>query len=576
MSTQPPPPRPDRTESLSRPQRSDSLLPPPRVFPAWERWVVLSISTLGAFLASVQGSALIVALPDLMAALDATIGTIMWVMISYILVVAAISQILGKLDKKPSPDQRSIIKFQTTSGDKLGRALTYNIGFALFALGGLLAGFSDRAHKGYDLIGYRCIQGLGACLIFVSSGAIVADRFAPFGQVGFATGFIQLALAFGSVVGPVIGGGAVEASWKWVFWVTIIPAALACVAAFWKNKDVYPFSRARLMKFLGEYNLLGAFFFVTAITLLIIALQEAVFPDGSGLSTSLGKWMTGLGCVVAAALWIGTDLRAKVPVLSRELWLSKDFSIAALGLTMSSFVRSNYVFAFIFYFQGPYSLSPLMAGVYTIPYGFGLMVTGFLSGRLMDRFGPRIMCMAGPIFAGLASIGTIFHTHHTSYGAIAVNLFLVGCGWGMFNSPAMTLLLVSVKPEKRGEASSVSMTLIMIAQVLAIIFVFKFILASLSFEQAIALFLYGGGGLNEDAINSFLNGLHVVYYVSLGVSFATAALSFFMSNRPAPNVGGAKAAGEGVGSPEVVDGGDTLVDELPALAREKDVEAGNV
>ena len=86
----------------------------------------------------------------------------MWVMISYILVVAAIALPLGKI------------------GDKLGRASTYNIGFFLFALGGLLSGFSKPAHEGFDLVGYRVIQGLGAAFIFVSSGAIVAGMFLSF------------------------------------------------------------------------------------------------------------------------------------------------------------------------------------------------------------------------------------------------------------------------------------------------------------------------------------------------------------------------------------------------------------
>ncbi|KAJ3041550.1 hypothetical protein HDV00_009025 [Rhizophlyctis rosea] len=485
--------------------------PQPRQFPAWERWVVLGVSTLGGFMAAIQGSALIVALPDLMAHLETSINTIMWVMISYILVVAAIALPLGKI------------------GDKLGRAVTYNIGFALFAIGGLLSGFSKPEHHGADLIGYRAIQGLGAAFIFVSSGALVADRFAPFNQVGLATGVIQLAFAAGTVVGPIVGGGALLASWSWVFWVTTIPAAIGCVLGFWKNKNVYPFSARNLFEFLKHYNSIGAVLIITAITLLVMLLSYAVFPDGTTVSSSKGLGLLGMGVVLGAILYVISEWRSNTPVIDGKMFLSRNFSIALVNATLGSFVRSSFVFAFIFFFQGPFSQSPLMAGVYVIPFGVGLMIAGLLSGRLADRMGARTLSVIGPFIAAIASIGTIFHNQHTNYGGIAVNIFILGFGWGIFNSPIMTLLMLAVPPSKRGEASALNMTALMLAQMLAIIFVFKFILTSLPFEVALQLFLYGGGGLSDESISEFLSGLHVVYYVCIALSVLAGLLSLLIS-----------------------------------------------
>jgi hypothetical protein len=45
-------------------------------------WVALSVTTVGALLASVQSSALLIALPDILTALHAQFLTIMWVLLS--------------------------------------------------------------------------------------------------------------------------------------------------------------------------------------------------------------------------------------------------------------------------------------------------------------------------------------------------------------------------------------------------------------------------------------------------------------------------------------------------------------
>jgi len=44
-------------------------------------WVALSVTTVGALLASIQGSALLIALPNIMAELHTTFFTIMWVLL---------------------------------------------------------------------------------------------------------------------------------------------------------------------------------------------------------------------------------------------------------------------------------------------------------------------------------------------------------------------------------------------------------------------------------------------------------------------------------------------------------------
>ncbi|KAJ3040699.1 hypothetical protein HDV00_010592 [Rhizophlyctis rosea] len=431
-----------------------------------------------------------------------------------VVVIASVSQILGKL------------------GDKIGRAVTYNFGFAVFGLAGLLAGFSQPQFKGMDLIGYRCLQGLGGACIFVSSAAIVADRFAPFGQVGLATGVIQLALAVGFALGPVIGGGALRASWSWIFWVTVPTAVIGCALGFWKNKDAVPFSLKRVTSFLRQFNILGCIMLITSIALLVVLLSEAVFPDGSGAGKPLGMGMLGLGFVLAGIIWIVTEFRAKVRVLSVEMFRSRDFTIGCLGIGIASFCRSCFVFALTFFYQGPYGQDPLMAGVYLVPLGVGLGVGGFLSGRLADRIGFRTMCVVGPLVAAVSTIGAVFHKANTPYAGIAFTELFIGLGY-------LTL------PHNLSLHTKIRMTLMMLCQMFAIILVFKLILASLSYEEAISLFLYGGGLSDPATTDQFLDGLHKIYYIAIAVSVLVAVISFFIKAKIINPGAGTKPDGKG-------------------------------
>ena len=81
------------------------------------QWTALSVTTVGALLASIQGSALLIALPNILTELQATFLTIMWVLIGYLLITTVLTPVIGRL------------------ADIWGRKRLYNSGFIMFALG---------------------------------------------------------------------------------------------------------------------------------------------------------------------------------------------------------------------------------------------------------------------------------------------------------------------------------------------------------------------------------------------------------------------------------------------------------
>ena len=79
-------------------------------------WTALSVTTIGTLLASIQGSALLIALPEIMTHLQTDFMTIMWVILSFMLITTALVPVVGRL------------------ADMFGRKNLYNAGFAIFTL----------------------------------------------------------------------------------------------------------------------------------------------------------------------------------------------------------------------------------------------------------------------------------------------------------------------------------------------------------------------------------------------------------------------------------------------------------
>lgn len=137
-------------------------------------WVALSVTTLGALLASLQSSALLIALPDILVKLQASFLTVMWILIGYLLVTTALVSVIGRL------------------ADMFGRKRLYNAGFAVFTLGSLLAGLGQPQFHGLDVLFFRLVQAVGGALLITNRTAIVTDAFRG-GRVGLGPGVNQIA-----------------------------------------------------------------------------------------------------------------------------------------------------------------------------------------------------------------------------------------------------------------------------------------------------------------------------------------------------------------------------------------------
>lgn len=95
-------------------------------------------------MAAIDASAVIIALPTILYDLQADFITVLWVLLGYMLILAAVVPVVGRL------------------ADILGRKNLYNLGFVVFTFGSLLCGLAQVRCHGWDLVIYRMVQGVAA------------------------------------------------------------------------------------------------------------------------------------------------------------------------------------------------------------------------------------------------------------------------------------------------------------------------------------------------------------------------------------------------------------------------------
>ena len=454
------------------------------------QWTALSVTTVGALLASIQGSALLIALPNILADLHATFFTIMWVLLGYLLITTVLTPVIGRL------------------ADIWGRKRLYNAGFIMFVLGSLVAGLAQPQFHGGDLIIGRVIQGVGGALLVTNSTAIVTDAFRK-GHVGLGLGVNQIAGAAGFLIGPIIGGLLTEVSWRWVFLFNVPIGIFGALWGIWRLREpVRPLERQRIDWF-------GSLTLTIGLAGILLYLSMIAFPM---LSQAQIITILVVGCV-GLILFAVIEPRIKQPIVQLRLFRDRLFTLANLSGLLNGIARGAVLFLLIFFLQGPYAQDPLHAGLLLTPFGAAFMIVGPLSGRLSDRIGSRLLAPIGLGISSLGLLGLTSITPNTPYWLLGTYMALMGGGSGFFVSPNTNAIMSSVEPHTRGAAAGILSMLNNTGQMLSIAIVFPLALSSVPIAAMMQVFIFGGGmGQFPAALAAFLGGVHLAFFVSFGLS----------------------------------------------------------
>jgi EmrB/QacA subfamily drug resistance transporter len=459
---------------------------------------VLSCTSLGMLLATVNSGTLIIALPDLERSLNTSLLQLVWVILVYMIASTVLVLTAGRLS------------------DLFGRKHAYVLGFLLFSAASLGAGFAD---SGTVLILWRILQGVGGAFLFANAAALVTDAF-PKEELGFAMGTNTMVAAVGLVIGPVLGGALVDIRWPWVFWFNV---PLGLIGSAWAYLVLHEISGKDTERGL---DLLGTSTFVVGLTGLVLALSK-------GGLTGWNNWLVIAGfaaAVVLLPLFVVIERRGRAPMLDLSLFSNKLFAAASGAAFINGLSRFALMFLFVFYFQGPQGKSPIVAGIELAPMAVGMLVSSPLAGIAADRHGSRGLAALGMLVSAVGLAGMTMLQAHTAYVWSAVWLFLVGVGSGMFNSPNTAAMMGSVPVHRRGIAAGARVMLQNTGAVISIAFVMAVVTSAVPSTVLFKIFSGVTSGLSAKQLDPFISNMHMALWVLTGISLLGAVVSLM---RPA-------------------------------------------
>ena len=460
------------------------------------KWVVLTVTTVGIFMATLDSSILVVGLPQVVAALNTNLVVGVWFITIYRLMITILLVGIGRV------------------ADLYGRVRLYNMGFAIFTVGSLLSGLSLTAE---ELLLFRLVQGVGAAFLFVNSVAIVTDAFAGEG-LGKGIGINQVAINAGTITGYTLSGILIQLfTWRSIFLVNV---PIGIFGTYWSHRRLKEISQP----IKGEnFDLLGALSFSSSITLLLLGLTIGSLTDLPNLV------LIGSSGILMVFFFL-VERRTKFPVLDLSLFRIRLFTAGNIANLLSGLAFAALAFVMTLYFQLVRGYDPLHAGIFLIPLDATLILVGPISGSLSDKWGARGLSTLGLIVASAGFFVLSRFDQATSYPEIALGLVLVGFGIGLFRSPNASSVMGSVPSSKRGISSGIRATIINTSIVTSIPLVLASMTADIPYSKLVNIIgnvnLVSGGRISTADLPGFLAGLQHSLIIFSALILASGVFSF--------------------------------------------------
>jgi EmrB/QacA subfamily drug resistance transporter len=453
--------------------------------------IAMAVIMTGVLMTAVDTTIVVLALPEIQRGLHVALSAVVWVIISFLLVITLLATQVGRL------------------GDMYGRVRMYEMGFAVFVLGSLACAL---AWNEASIIAFRVLQGVGGAFIMANSGAVIADLY-PRELRGRAYGYTSVGWTMGAVLGIVLGGLIVTyVSWRWIFWINVPVGVAALAVAVRVLHDQAERSRRRL-DLPGMFTLgLGLFGVLWAMTRLATTAFDA----------EVAGYL--IGGIALIGVFVLIESRQSEPMLPLSIFRVPTMTASLMASLFQGLASFAVLFLVIMYLQGPRGLSPIHASLLLVPGYVVGSVAGPYAGRLADRRGPVLPATAGLAIqvASLALYAQLGMT--TGLWVVVVASVINGIGASFFFPANNAAIMKAAPPQAFGIASGMLRTFSNIGMVFS--FAVAILIASRSISRGLAFAIFvGSTSLHGALAAAFTAGLHSAFYAMMGFMVLAAALS---------------------------------------------------
>jgi DHA2 family multidrug resistance protein-like MFS transporter len=331
-----------------------------------------------------------------------------------------------------------------TLGDRIGRRRLLLIGATAFGIASVAAAFSTRTEM---LIATRALLGLAGATLAPSTLSLIRNMFHDPQQRTVAIGVWVTSYSAGAAIGPLLGGLLLQYFWWGSVFLLGVPvmALLLLVGPMLLPEFRDPEA--------GHLDLTSAAMSLTAVLLVIWGLKQ--------IAQDNVDWLPALSIVSGVVLGLAFVRRQRTlasPLIALELFRVPAFSASVTIYMLATFVAFG---AYVFmaqYLQLVIGLSPLNAGLWTIPWAAAFIVGSNLTPPIARRFGPVRVLTAGLVLAAFG-FALLTRVNATSGLTLLVTGSVV---YSLGLAPVFTLtndlILGAAPPERAGAASGLSET----------------------------------------------------------------------------------------------------------------------
>jgi len=397
---------------------------PPRA--GRREWIGLSVLALACVLYAMDLTVLHLAVPSLSAHLQPTSVQLLWIVDIYGFLVAGSLITMGTL------------------GDRIGRRRLLLTGAAAFGLASLLAAFSTSAGM---LIGSRALMGVAGATLAPSTLSLIFNMFRDPGQRSAAIGVWITSFSVGGAIGPVLGGVLLEYFWWGSVFLLALPVMALLLVLGPRLLPEYRDPQA------GRLDLRSAGMSLIAFLAVIYGLKETV-QNGFGLQPAAAI----LGGLVIGFLFLRRQARLDDPLIDLRLFRIPTFSVALATNMLAVFVVVGYFLFVAQYLQLVLGLSPLQAGLWSLPSAVGFIVGSNLAPRFVHRVRPMIVLSTALAMAALALAMLTRVTGTTGLALVVTASVVISLAMSPVFTLTTELIVGSAPPEKAGAASGISET----------------------------------------------------------------------------------------------------------------------
>lgn len=389
-------------------------------------WYALIVLLLPVLLVAVDNTILAFALPNIAQDLRPSAPTQLWIVDVYALVLASLLVAMGSL------------------GDRIGRRKLLMIGAAGFAVVSVIAAFAPSS--GY-LVLARAVLGFFGAMLMPSTLSLIRNIFADASARRLAIAIWASFFTAGSALGPIVGGALLEHfHWGAVFLVAVpilLPLLVFAPRLVPESRDPNP----------GPLDPVSVLLSLTTMLPLVWAVKTGAHD---GLSWYIGG---ALAISVASALvFVRRQNRSATPMLDIELFGYAPFASSIMANFLSIVGLIGFIFFVSQHLQLVLGLTPLQAGLVTLPGAALSMVAGIGVVRLVRWFAPHQLVIAGLVLVSAGFFMILAFRHDLTVAAIIASFIVLEIGVGASQTITNDTIVASVPPEKAGAASAVSET----------------------------------------------------------------------------------------------------------------------